>query len=61
MKALYCSLAARIKWFLLYLIEVTGLALRSKITWTTWRYALKQYPVAVCGHEHAWVVDPSFR
>ncbi len=50
----------KVRWWGRYVGAVTGLLLERNISLATWRYALSTYPVAVCGQQGAWVVDPNF-
>lgn len=43
-----------------YAINVGRLLLRRKITWQTFKYSLRERPIAVAGHGGCYVVDPNF-
>jgi len=43
-----------------YAINVGRLLLRRRITWQTFRYSLRERPVAVAGRAGGYVVDPDF-
>jgi hypothetical protein len=43
-----------------YTFNVSMLLLQRKITWQTFKYALRKRPVAVSGPRGGYVVDPAF-
>lgn len=51
----------KVGWWVIYMTEITGLALEGDISWVCWRYAAVTFPAAVCGPAGAWVVDPNFK
>jgi hypothetical protein len=45
---------------MLYAFNVGRLLLRRRITWQTFKYSLRERPIAVAGRAGCYVVDPEF-
>ncbi|SOE91500.1 hypothetical protein SAMN05446927_8429 [Caballeronia arationis] len=43
-----------------YAFNVGRLLLRRRITWQTFKYSLRERPIAVAGRAGSYVVDPDF-